>query len=218
MPEHDLVAANMGMYDLHDCGLFCGHGEYVQFRKIDWRRSSTFCASVYSWQCFVPRVSQSQITLCLSKSYYALLSHQPTAPSHRIHCQFSYQWNDSFSSRHLFSFPFSFSFSFSFSFLFSFLFFYFRSTCFLYGPLAQAKSMFATTRMITTVIYFTLMGTTLFLGIKFSSQLLVHLVLSCIFMCLLHSPLPILVLCLITFYCLSFFLNTFVLSSTLFCH
>ena len=41
------------------------------------------------------------------------------------------------------------------------------STCFLYGPLAQAKSMFATTRLFTTVIYFTLMGATLFLGIIF---------------------------------------------------
>ena len=38
------------------------------------------------------------------------------------------------------------------------------STCFLYGPLAQAKSMFATTRLVTTIIYFTMMGATLFLA------------------------------------------------------
>ena len=38
------------------------------------------------------------------------------------------------------------------------------STCFLYGPLAQAKSMFATTRMITTIVYFMLMGVTMFLA------------------------------------------------------
>lgn len=38
------------------------------------------------------------------------------------------------------------------------------STCFLYGPLAQAKSMFATTRMITTIVYFSMMACTMFLA------------------------------------------------------
>jgi hypothetical protein len=35
------------------------------------------------------------------------------------------------------------------------------STCFLYGPWAQAKNMFAETRFITTCIYFGLMVTTM---------------------------------------------------------
>jgi len=38
------------------------------------------------------------------------------------------------------------------------------STCFLYGPLAQAKSMFASTRYITTLVYFSLVGLTLFVA------------------------------------------------------
>ncbi len=38
------------------------------------------------------------------------------------------------------------------------------STCCLYGPYAQAKSMFAETRMAVTILYFLLMATTLFLA------------------------------------------------------
>lgn len=38
------------------------------------------------------------------------------------------------------------------------------STCFLYGPLSQAKQMFASTRLAASLIYLTLMGTTLFLA------------------------------------------------------
>ena len=38
------------------------------------------------------------------------------------------------------------------------------STCFLYGPYAQAKKMFAETRFCTTCVYFTLMGITLFVA------------------------------------------------------
>ena len=38
------------------------------------------------------------------------------------------------------------------------------STCCLYGPYSQAKSMFAETRMIITTVYFLLMATTLFLA------------------------------------------------------
>ena len=38
------------------------------------------------------------------------------------------------------------------------------STCFLYGPYSQAKKMFATTRIVTTSLYFFFMGLTLFLA------------------------------------------------------
>mmetsp|Transcript_9857 Transcript_9857/g.9587 ORF Transcript_9857/g.9587 Transcript_9857/m.9587 type:complete len:173 (-) Transcript_9857:105-623(-) len=38
------------------------------------------------------------------------------------------------------------------------------STCFLHGPWTQAKKMFAPTRYISTAIYFTLMGVTMFLA------------------------------------------------------
>ena len=38
------------------------------------------------------------------------------------------------------------------------------STCFLYGPYSQAKQMFAETRFITTCVYFTFMGFTLYLA------------------------------------------------------
>lgn len=38
------------------------------------------------------------------------------------------------------------------------------ASCFLYGPWSQIKKMFATTRIVTTVVYLTMMGTTLFLA------------------------------------------------------
>jgi len=38
------------------------------------------------------------------------------------------------------------------------------STCFLFGPYAQAKKMFAETRFITTCVYFSCMATTLFVA------------------------------------------------------
>jgi len=38
------------------------------------------------------------------------------------------------------------------------------STCFLYGPWSQAKKMFATTRIVTTSLYFFFMALTLFLA------------------------------------------------------
>jgi hypothetical protein len=37
------------------------------------------------------------------------------------------------------------------------------SSCFLYGPWTQMKQMFALTRMVTTVIYLTMLALTLFL-------------------------------------------------------
>ena len=51
------------------------------------------------------------------------------------------------------------------------------SSCFLYGPRAQAKQMFADTRFVTTLVYFTCMGATLYLAfhgadVKFRGMLL----------------------------------------------
>lgn len=37
------------------------------------------------------------------------------------------------------------------------------SSCFLYGPWTQLKQMFAFTRIVTTTIYITMLGLTLFL-------------------------------------------------------
>eukprot|EP01039_Chlorochromonas_danica_P007956 gene7955-8776_t len=39
------------------------------------------------------------------------------------------------------------------------------STCFLYGPLAQMKKMFASTRLIATIVYVLLMFLTLFFAL-----------------------------------------------------
>mmetsp|Transcript_11402 Transcript_11402/g.18558 ORF Transcript_11402/g.18558 Transcript_11402/m.18558 type:complete len:193 (+) Transcript_11402:126-704(+) len=38
------------------------------------------------------------------------------------------------------------------------------ASCFLYGPWSQLKKMFAATRFVTTIVYLTMMGMTLFLA------------------------------------------------------